>query len=509
MYPKAEVLEEPNLIFGGREEDKDARIGLEYHGPFEYDGVSSPLPEIRIGIIGDRTCLDKVTHIIQMLQKPIISPESNKWLFPSFPGMSLESSFKCQLKISTNWQELILESDIQKLMDIPNTNQRINEATELYKKKIEIILSSDDHPHVIICSLPKVIEDYCGISEKTRGAKTVKKTALEKQLEEFREQNQKFLSDFGADVEIKTEIEKTYDFRNSLKGKIMSIKEAVPSQILKESTMDAIINYNPQDKKSFRQDPASFSWNISTALYYKANGKPWRLAKLRTDTCYIGVSFFYDKNSANANMQTSMAQVFTHTGEGLVLRGTDVYVDEVTREAHLSESQAKDLVLNALELYKSKAKQNPARVVIHKATLFSDAEIKGFSDGIGEIPKDFVTINKKKGIRFLRTGTYPVLRGTMIQLNEKESLLYTSGYTSRLRTYPGNSIPQPLLLTHLGDSAISEISEEILGLSKLDWNTTSFAGSEPITLKFSFRVGKIMSELPKELKPLNHYKFYM
>lgn len=509
MYPKAEVIEEPNLIFGGKEEDKDARIGLEHHGPFEYDGISSPLPEIRIGIIGDRSCIDKTTHILKMLQEPIISPEANKWLFPSYPGMSLETSFKCQIKLSTNWQELILDDDIKRLLDIADVNQRIHQATELYKKKIEVILYGDDRPHVIICCIPNTIEEYCGISEKTRGAKTVKKTALEKQIEQFREQHQKFLSDFGADVQIKTEKMKAYDFRNSLKGKVMSVNQAKPSQILKESTMDAIINYNPEDKKSFRQDPSSFAWNFSTALYYKANGKPWRLAKLRTDTCYIGVSFFFDKHSANTNMQTSMAQVFTHTGEGLVLRGTDVYVDDVTREAHLSEAQAKELVMNAIELYKSKAKQNPARVVIHKATLYSEAETKGFSEAIGNVPKDFVTLNKKKGMRFLRNGTYPVLRGTVIQLNQKESLLYTSGYTSRLRTYPGNSIPQPLLVTHIGDSNITEVSEEILGLSKLNWNTTSFAGSYPITLEFSFRVGKIMSELPNHIKPLNHYSFYM
>ena len=46
---------------------------------------------------------------------------------------------------------------------------------------------------------------------------------------------------------------------------------------------------------------------------------------------------------------------------------------------------------------------------------------------------------------------------------------------NRSRTYPGSSIPEPLLITIEGDSELKEICKEIMGLTKLDWNTTSFA----------------------------------
>jgi hypothetical protein len=109
----------------------------------------------------------------------------------------------------------------------------------------------------------------------------------------------------------------------------------------------------------------------------------------------------------------------------------------------------------------------------------------------------------------MRAGSYPVLRGTLITLSNKDYILYSSGYTPRIRTYPGHSIPQPLYITHIGDSEIKEIGDEVLGLTKLNWNTTAFSTYLPITLEFSQRVGQILSELEKGKQLQNHYKFYM
>ena len=109
----------------------------------------------------------------------------------------------------------------------------------------------------------------------------------------------------------------------------------------------------------------------------------------------------------------------------------------------------------------------------------------------------------------MRMGSYPVLRGTLISLTENEHILFTSGYVSRIRTYPGHSIPQPLLIIHEGDSEIKEICNEILGLTKLNWNTTEFSTELPITLAFSTKVGQILSELDKNIPLQNHYRFYM
>ncbi len=504
-------LPEKDLVFGNNKEEKDPRIGLTNFGPYRYSSEEPNLDRIKVGIIGDKSTLEKSKHIIELIKKKLPAKETNHWLYPDFPGINNESNFRCSLVINTNWEQTITISEMEKLTKILNANERIGKAVELYLQKLNSILDEDNLPDVIICTIPVTIEEYCGISERTRGAKTPKATPFEKRIIKLQKANQKFLSDWGikTDTGEKRERVKGYDFRNALKGKLMSNNSAKPIQLIRESTMDAILNYEV-GKRNLRQEPASFAWNFSTALFYKANGKPWRLAKLRDDTCYVGVSFYKDKLSLNKDIQTSMAQIFTHTGDGLVLRGTEVYVDERTKEPHLTEKQAKDLLSDAIQRYTSRAKRNPIRVVIHKKTLFSEGEKKGFSEAIGNLNKDFVTISKRnKGIRFMRSGSYPVLRGTLISLSSSDYILYSSGYTPRLRTYPGHSIPQPLYLTHIGDSEIKEIADEILGLTKLNWNTTAFSTYLPITLEFSQRVGQVLSELEKGKQLQNHYRFYM
>jgi hypothetical protein len=51
--------------------------------------------------------------------------------------------------------------------------------------------------------------------------------------------------------------------------------------------------------------------------------------------------------------------------------------------------------------------------------------------------------------------------------------------------------------------------EEILLLTKMNWNTTAFADLRPITLRFSQLVGDIMREIPPDREPLPLFKYYM
>lgn len=208
-------------------------------------------------------------------------------------------------------------------------------------------------------------------------------------------------------------------------------------------------------------------------------------------------------------MQTSMAQVFTHNGEGIVLRGKDVIEDKRTREAHMTARQASELLSEALRTYRIRSGREPLRVVIHKTTLFSKEEETGCDEAIGNAARDFVTISDRHSFRFARVGHYPVLRGTLIRISQDKALLYTTGYITRVRTYPGPRIPQPLLITHHGDSQMEEMCKEIMGLTKLNWNTTAFATELPITLEFARKVGRVLSELPEGRVLQNHYRFYM
>lgn len=507
-------IEEPILVFGHGEEEKDPKKGLFRSGPFTYHDENPSLHNIRVGIISNRNGISLTLDILEKIKEKIPSyHESNTWLYPSYPGMNKESNFLCNI-ITPNIMQSQISDDLEfsriKNKNFKNSNERIAFGVNLFAKKIKEIAMDEDKPDVIICTLPEIVETYCGISEKTRGAKTRKLTQHEKKTQKFKEVGQTFLSEWGVEIINITEQNQSYDFRNALKGKI--IEFGIPIQILHETTCKNILDFDSTQKHK-SQDPCSFAWNFSTALLYKSNGRPWRLAKLPADTCYIGISFFKDKLNPADNMEISMAQIFLHTGESLVLRGNEVYMDEHTRNPHLKRSQAIDLLSKAIQIYKSRTKQTPGRLVIHKTTEFLKEERDGFNQAILEnsiYRKDFVSIKTEHyGINFMRAGMFPPLRGTIINLDEDSFLLYSSGYTSQIRTYPGHSIPTPLKIKHDGESSNEEVAKEILNLTKLNWNTTSFSTSLPITIKLAREVGKILSEMPdKEIRNTS-YKFFM
>jgi hypothetical protein len=506
---RTEYIEEPDLMFGGHKEEKDPRIGLRYHGPYFYSTEQIPLSQVRIGIVGTGATIDIAKQVIGKLKTPVNSTEPNKWLYPDYPGFTMASMIKCDFITSPNWEAPIKEHEVKMVIEIADSvNRRIASAANLFAEKVHTISLEDNKPDVVLCLLPFVIEEYCGISERTRGAKRPKFTQVERLRAAFKAQGQKLLDEFGADMAEggQTVDDTGLDLHNALKGKVMRF--GIPVQVLRESSALGFLHWGEPSVK-LTQEPATFAWNLATAIYYKANGKPWRLAKLSTDTCYVGVSFFRDLRNPDPNMRTSMAQVFTTNGEGIVLRGDDVVIDEVYREPHMSLRQSSQLMQEALRVYRAKSNREPTRVAIHKTTLFSQDEEAGFNEAVGPLARDFVTISPRHRFRFVRVGQYPVLRGTVIYLADNKCLLYTTGYTPRLRTYPGAHIPQPLLVTHHGDSEISRVCREIMGLTKLNWNSTAFATYLPITLEFSQKVGKVLSELPEERPLQDHYRFYM
>jgi hypothetical protein len=503
-------LDEPDLIFGHQQEEKDPRIGLRQFGPYFSPEEKAPTPShIRIGIIGDGESTTLAQRTVQRLSTPIPSAHTNKWLYPNFEGFSLESRVRCDFLVADRWNALIRPQEIKDILALANVNERIASAVSLVIAKVERILAEDDTPDVIIVSLPEEIEEYCGIGDRTRGAKRPSFTDLEKQLAEYKKVGQKFLENWGAEVSGGPELpaEKGYDLRNALKGRVMALKNAVPVQILRHDPSTHFLDGTGVKDGSLI--PSHYAWNVATALYYKAKGRPWRLAKLTPGTCYVGISFFVDKRDPKQGIQSSMAQVFTHSGDGFVLRGADVVIDESSTEAHLTGEQSEDLLRRVLDKYKEKAETDATRVVIHKTSGYSSGEREGFLAAIGKKAYDLVSFHADDPVRFLRYGDWPVLRGTLVTLSKGEYVLYTSGYVPRIRVYPGVRVPQPLHIRHEGASPVKLVAEEILGLTKLNWNTTTFATRLPITLEFAREVGKVLSELEPGAQVQDHYRFYM
>ena len=71
-------------------------------------------------------------------------------------------------------------------------------------------------------------------------------------------------------------------------------------------------------------------------------------------------------------------------------------------------------------------------------------------------------------------------------------------------------VPTSLRLygTSLGSLSFREVAEDLLRLTKLNWNTAAFCCVDPITIAFSRRVGDILKMANTE-NPARHYRYYM
>jgi argonaute-like protein implicated in RNA metabolism and viral defense len=198
------------------------------------------------------------------------------------------------------------------------------------------------------------------------------------------------------------------------------------------------------------------------------------------------------------------------------LRGGQAYLDDKgDRRPHLTGEQSMILLGRAIDDYILSNETHPARLVIHKTSLFTEEEKEGFlyackERGINRV--DLITFLDTTD-RAFRFGKYPPLRGTLVSFDEKAHLLYTRGSVPFYKTYSGLYIPQPLeiRIAH-SDSSVEKISREILGLTKMNWNSTRFDGKFPITLRCSQKVGEIMKYLKDGYEPkpdVISYGYYM
>jgi hypothetical protein len=210
-------------------------------------------------------------------------------------------------------------------------------------------------------------------------------------------------------------------------------------------------------------------------------------------------------------MRASVAQAFDENGEGLVLRGQKfTWNESIGKSPHIPAEQAKALIAQVLNRYHMERKQMPKRVVIHKSSRFEEPETAGFREalsGIAEI--DFVTLGTTGNFRLFRSGANPPLRGTAMHVG-KNWLLYTTGYLPSIGRYPHGHVPSPLLIIdHIGDTPKEQLLEEMLLLTKMNWNTANVDGATPITMRFARLVGEILKEVPEGTDPNPKYAYYM
>lgn len=456
---RAEVLDEPLLEFGYAGTHQEQRAGLTEYGPADIESDSRP-GTIRLGIVGRAAEVAELKEYLAASARGVAAkdtPLNN--LFPSFPGATADEGFRVEIVASTDAHRLVTRTQLKTISAAESEADKIHAAVELCANEA-LALGQEATVDVIFVVRPP------GVPDGTTGV-------------------------VGA------------TFRNLLKAALIEMRQ--PTQIIRPTTWRGAPGV---------EDAATRAWNLFTATYYKAGGKPWRLLTDRRalSRCYIGVSF--TQSQQGSQLFASVAQVFNELGDGVVVRGGLAERSGADLQPHLSRADATELLADALDRYADEHKTKPATITLHKTSSFSDDEQRGFlaaADQAGLASCELLWLTHSDNAMLIRgTHYYPPLRGTLFSLSAQEHVLYTHGSVPYYQTYPGMYVPRPLGIRPATiDRPINEVAAEILSLTKLNWNRVRMDARLPITLLTADRVGEILRHVPTGVRPAPRYTHYM
>lgn len=479
-----EFLQEPELEFGV-DKHIDIRFGIMNYGTVDFSSPLAP-KEIRLGVVGTNETVEGVSGWFEKCRNEIPAKESKQPnLFPKFPGFRSDVAFQSSVILDGRLQRAIGYQAFKNLSKEKSKNDAITKSVDLFLEEMDY-LATNTKIDVLICAVPQILLDLTDTSSEP--------------LEQSEETPAK---------------ESILNFHHMLKAKAMKLN--VPIQLIIPSTYDETKRRKQKRKSDLDrkpQDEATRAWNLHTALYYKAKGIPWRLVRTFSEyaTCYVGVSFY--KTLDGSALLTSVAQVFNERGEGVIVRGGQAQISKDDRQVHLDQNNAYKILIQALNLYKSEHKNLPARVVVHKTSTYTSDEIDGFMQAARSLNIDMVDLLSldQSFIRLYRKGTYPPLRGSFLSLDDSNHILYTRGSVDFFQTYPGMYIPRSLAFKcEQTEQTPKFLAQEILALTKMNWNQTQFDGGEPITTGAARQVSGILKYIPSDesAKLAPTYRFYM
>lgn len=257
-------------------------------------------------------------------------------------------------------------------------------------------------------------------------------------------------------------------------------------------------------------------WWLSLAFYVKAMRTPWVLNGLSADTAFVGLGIARKPGGdPGKTIVMGCSHIYSDRGEGLQYRLSQVEDPVfIGRNPYLSREDARRVGEQIRELFFDSRDRLPSRVVIHKRTHFTADERLGLQEGLSGVSEvEMLEIVVDEALRYMASAVddrgnlfednYPVRRGTAVKLDDFSALVWVHGVTSALssgrRYYQGKRrIPAPLVVRrHAGASDLRVIAEEIVGLSKMNWNTFDLYTKLPATVQSSNEIARIGSLLQR------------
>lgn len=499
-----QLLAEPQLEFAYDQCEEHPKDGLYLYGPPDSPSAKSVLRYAVIGTSGGIKLFDAWQRQIRGYIPPYKPDVAHHAAFPGFQaafGMAWPDQPVATVALDG--------SKLDAVIRIGNRHEAIKKCVDLYADAIQTYLGEegDVTPDLWFVIVPDDIYRWGRTksappkSERIAGDSKLsakKAKALLKAPTLFGEENEE------AELQL-------YDlnFHNQIKARLLG-KAVV--QIIRERTLTEAIAEPGSLKKRTTQDPATVAWNLCTTIYYKSAGPPWRLRDIRPGVCYVGIVFKQDSSDPDEQNACCGAQLFLRSGEGLVFRGAvGHWYSKRLRQFHLTYEKAAMLMKMAIDGYRKLHGQPPTELFVHGRSRFDEAEWNGF---LSVCPPETalvgIRIKESDGMKLYRLGRQPVVRGTFYQTSPRGAFLWTKGYVPRLNTYPGFEVPNPLSVNiDWGTADLPTILSDILSLTKVNFNSCTFADGLPVTLKFADAIGEILTAAPHLEQAPQPFKYYI
>jgi hypothetical protein len=312
-----------------------------------------------------------------------------------------------------------------------------------------------------------------------------------------------------------TELDETFDLHDYMKA--FSASKGISTQIIREKTLEDALK-------------CQIYWWLSLSFYVKSLRTPWILNSQEKNTAYAGIGYSITKGQDKSEIVIGCSHLYDSNGQGLKykLSKVDNYFLDSKRNPYLSYKDAFQFGVSIRELFYQSLDKIPERVVIHKTTRFTEDEINGIKASLNKagIKKiDLVEISFEPDVKFIAMNVYqgdfqvdgfPISRGTCIVTDKHTALLWTHGIVPSVKEprrnfyLGGRSIPAPVkIVKHHGESNISILANEILGLTKMNWNSLDLYSKLPSTIASSNQIARIGKLLSRFEGQTYDYRFFI
>ncbi len=455
-----------NPVFNNMQTDFHPMRGLVKNMPYDYQMNNKVFKSaITLGVISPETNLKKLETFLDGLNKRHTTQHNIDYVI-EYPGFQSIYGVGLNVPMQTDWAQLDT-----RFLDCRNIYDSAISFGNQINKKIEQ-LNNNTNIDVIVIYIPKEYEMF---------------TVYENDSIRF-------------------------DLHDYVKA--FAVQKHISTQFIRETTLESKLD-------------CQIAWALSLAIYVKAGRTPWVLSNLRTDTAFAGIGYSLNHLKDREQILIGCSHLYSSDGQGLKYKLSKI--EDVTFDAqknpYLSENEAYQLGLNIKELFFSSFSNLPKRVVIHKRTPFKESEIRGLvkclgSAGIYDV--DLIEITFEENLKCfslnkeLKIDSFPIRRGCCFASNRNTAYLYTHGIVpsvySQNRRYiqGGTNIPAPLkIVKHYGKGDLSQIAAEILGLSKMNWNSFGLYAKLPCTVQSANSIAKVGWLLPKYEGMVYDYRNFM